>query len=91
MRLSRPLDDYDYVLAVVDLQRLRDLQAPFSPGPQAAIGMLRSDGVVLSRQPEVPGLVGRNVFDEYPESRRDLADNEGRYDSSGVLTDGRRR
>ncbi|RTL23750.1 MAG: diguanylate cyclase [Burkholderiales bacterium] len=91
MRLSRPLDDYDYVLAVVDLQRLRDLQAPFSPGPQAAIGMLRSDGVVLSRQPEVPGLVGRNLFDEYPESRRDLADNEGRYDSSGVLTDGRRR
>ncbi|WP_457420549.1 diguanylate cyclase domain-containing protein [Roseateles sp. P5_E7] len=91
MRLSRPLGDYDMVLAVVDLQRLSAVQALFTPGPQASLVMVRGDGLTLSRQPEVTGFVGRNLFDEFPARRKDLSDNEGFFASSGAVSDGRPR
>lgn len=91
MRLSRPLDDYDTVLAVVDLQRLRDVHTLFTPGPLAALVLLRSDGVALSRQPELPGFVGRNIFEEFPQRRADFTDDEGFFTSTGAVTDGRPR
>ncbi|MDG0834909.1 diguanylate cyclase domain-containing protein [Roseateles saccharophilus] len=91
MRLSRPQGDHDAVLAVVDLQRLRDAQAPLMPGALASLVMLRGDGVVLSRQPEVPGFAGRNLYDEFPQRRSDFAGSEGFFASTGVLTDGRAR
>jgi diguanylate cyclase (GGDEF)-like protein/PAS domain S-box-containing protein len=91
MRLSRPLDDYDTVLAVVDLQRLREMQTPLAPGPMAALVMLRGDGVALSRQPEMPGYVGRNLFEEFPQRRAEYAGNEGFFTSSGAASDGRPR
>jgi len=91
MQLSRPLGDYDRVLAVVDLQRLRAVHALFAPGPQASLVMLRGDGLTLSRQPEVPGFVGRNLFEEFPARRKDLSDNEGFFASTGAASDGRPR
>jgi diguanylate cyclase (GGDEF)-like protein/PAS domain S-box-containing protein len=91
MRLSRPLADYDMVMAVVDLQRLREVHSLFTPRPTVSLVMLRSDGLALSRQPEVPGFVGRNMFDQFPASRRDLSDNDGVFSSTGASTDGRAR
>jgi diguanylate cyclase (GGDEF)-like protein/PAS domain S-box-containing protein len=87
MHLSRPLDDYDTVLAVVDLQRLRELHALFTPGPLASLVMLRGDGVALSRQPELPGFVGRNLFEEFPQRRGEFGGNEGFFTSTGAATD----
>ncbi len=91
MRLSRPLEDYDMVMAVVDLQRLRDVHSLFTPQPTASLVLLRSDGLALSRQPDAPGFVGRNLFDQFPASRRELSDNDGVFSSTGASTDGRAR
>ncbi len=91
MRLSRPLDDYEFVMATIDLQRLHDAQALFVQVPPASLVMLRADGLALSRRPEVPGFVGRNVFEQFPAARRDLQGVEGFYTSSGATTDGRLR
>jgi len=91
MRLSRPLGEHDRVLAVVDLQRLGAVQALFMPGPQASLVMMRDDGLMLSRQPEAPGFVGRNLFTEFPARRKDLSDNEGFFASTGAFSDGRPR
>ncbi|MBI3350564.1 MAG: PAS domain S-box protein, partial [Burkholderiales bacterium] len=91
MRLSRPLEDHELVLAVVDLQRLREAHRLFTPGPLASLVLVRTDGVTLSRQPEVPGFVGRNLFAEFPQRRKDLAASEGFFASSGAASDGRPR
>lgn len=91
MRLSRPLDDYEFVMATVDLQRLHDAQALFVPVPPSSLVMLRADGLALSRRPEVPGFVGRNLFEQFPAARRDLSGAEGFFASSGAATDGRPR
>jgi len=91
LRMSRPLEDVDTIMAVVDLKRLGDVQSLFTPGGHASLVMLRSDGLALSRQPEAPGFVGRNLFDQFPAARRDLRDNEGFFASTGAASDGRPR
>ncbi len=91
MRLSRPLDDYEFVMATIDLQRLHDIQGLFVPLPPSSLVMLRTDGLALSRRPEVPGFVGRNLFEQFPAARRNLSGEEGFYASSGAATDGRPR
>ena len=91
MRLSRPLGDCVFVAALIDLRRLQDAQALFVPAASAALVMLRSDGLALARQPEVPGFVGRNLFEQFPAARRDLSGAEGFYASTGAATDGRPR
>lgn len=91
MRLSRPLDDYEFVMATVDLQRLHDAQALFAPMPPYSLVMLRNDGLALARRPEAPGFVGRNLFEQFPAARRDLTGDEGFFASSGAATDGRPR
>lgn len=91
MRLSRPLGDYDNVLAVVDLQRLHAPRAPFVPGPLSSLVLLRADGVALSRRPAVPGFVGRNLFNEFPAWRKEIRGKEGFFTSNGAASDGRAR
>lgn len=91
MRLSRPLGDYALALALVDLQRLQDAQSLLVPEPPASLVMLRGDGLALSRRPEVPGFVGRNLFEQFPAARRDLSGAEGFFASSGAASDGRPR
>ncbi|MDR7269278.1 diguanylate cyclase (GGDEF)-like protein/PAS domain S-box-containing protein [Pelomonas saccharophila] len=91
MRLSRPLDDYEFVMATIDLQRLHDAQGLFAPMPPYSLVMLRNDGLALARRPEVPGFVGRNLFEQFPAARRDLTGDEGFFVSSGAATDGRPR
>jgi len=91
MRLSRPLDDYELVMAVIDLPRLHDAQALFAPGPPASLVMLRGDGLALARWPEAPGFVGRNIFQQFPAARRELNGSEGIFASTGAASDGRPR
>ncbi|MBW8847693.1 MAG: diguanylate cyclase [Burkholderiales bacterium] len=91
MRLSRPLDDYDLVMAVVDLRRLQEAQALFAPGPPASLVMLRSDGLALARRPDVPGFIGRNLFEQFPVARRELSGDEGFFASTGAASDGHPR
>jgi len=91
MRLSRPLDEQVLVMALIDLHRLHDIQTLFAPVPPSSLVMLRGDGLALARHPEVPGFVGRNLFEQFPIARRDLNGDEGFYASSGAASDGRPR
>jgi diguanylate cyclase (GGDEF)-like protein/PAS domain S-box-containing protein len=91
MRLSQPLEDHDLVMALVDLERLRALHERVLPPLQTSLVLIRDDGVALSRQPAVPGFVGRNVFDQFPAARRELAGQDGLFDSTGATTDGQPR
>lgn len=91
MRLSRPLGDDVFVAALVDLQRLQDAQGLFAPIPPASLVMLRTDGLALARRPEVPGFVGRNLFEQFPAARRELSGEEGFFVSTGAATDGHPR
>ncbi|KQW51507.1 MULTISPECIES: diguanylate cyclase domain-containing protein [unclassified Roseateles] len=91
MRLSRPLDDHEIAMALVDLQRLHEAQSLFVPVPSASLVMLRDDGLALSRRPEVPGFAGRNLFEQFPARRHELHGDEGYFTSSGATTDGQAR
>ena len=91
LRLTRPLGEHVLAMALVDLQRLQEAQALFLPNTETALVVLRSDGVALSRRPEVAGFVGRNLFEQFPGARRELAGQEGFYTSTGAATDGRPR
>lgn len=91
LRLTHPLGDFAYAMALVDVQRLSDAQSLFMPDPDMSLVMLRSDGLALSRRPEVPGFVGRNLFEQFPAARRELSDAEGFFASTGAATDGRPR
>jgi len=91
MRLSRPLDNYSLVVALIDLQRLHDAQSLFAPGPPASIVMLRSDGLALARRPDAPGFIGRNLYEQFPNMRREFNGAEGFFASSGAASDGRPR
>lgn len=91
LRLSRPVDDHVLAIALVDMARLRQAQGLFIPEGQASLVMLRSDGLALSRYPEVPGFVGRNLFEQFPAARRELSDAEGFFASTGAASDGRPR
>jgi len=91
MRLSRPRSEHGLLMALVDLERLQALQGLFTPGPPASLVMLRGDGLALSRTPEVPGFVGRNLFEQFPAARRELGADEGFFASTGGASDGRPR
>ena len=91
LRLTRPLGEHVLAMALVDLQRLQEAQALFLPNTETALVVLRSDGVALSRRPESPGFVGRNLFEQFPSARRDLSGQEGFYATTGAATDGRAR
>jgi diguanylate cyclase (GGDEF)-like protein/PAS domain S-box-containing protein len=91
LRLSRPVDDLVLVMALVDLDRLHDAQSLLVPVPPASLVMLRTDGLALSRRPEVPGFAGRNLFQQFPAARRDLSGEEGFFASTGAATDGQPR
>lgn len=89
--LSSPVGEVKLVLALIDLQRLRDLQSLFAQGPGSALAMLRSDGTALLRYPELEGFVGRDVFARHPARRADFRDTEGLFTTTGEASDGRRR
>ena len=91
MRLSRPVGEYGVALALIDLGRLQDAQSLFMQVPDASLVLLRTDGLALARRPEVPGFVGRNLFDQFPAARQDLSGAEGFFASTGAATDGRPR
>ena len=91
MRLSRPVGDHAIAVALIDLPRLQDAQALFVSIPNAALAMLRADGLALSRRPEIAGFVGRNLFEQFPAARRELRNAEGIYTTTGAVTGGQPR
>ncbi|MCV2420211.1 diguanylate cyclase domain-containing protein [Paucibacter sp. DJ2R-2] len=88
MRLSAPTDQLQMAVALIDLPRLQRLHQYFAQGPAAAVTLLRQDGVALSRLPELPGFVGRDVFAEHPERRAEFAAREGFFSTTGKVSDG---
>ncbi len=91
MPLSASVGEFTAVLALIDLDRLRELHRLFLEGPDAALVMLRADGLALSRAPELAGFVGRDVFAKFPERRADFGDSEGYFTTTGAASDQRAR
>lgn len=76
-RLSRPVGDIDTAVALINLERLRDVQKLFIPTEDAGLALMRGDGTVLTRYPELPGLIGINIFSGRPELRAAFAQAQG--------------
>ncbi|WP_394380201.1 diguanylate cyclase domain-containing protein [Roseateles sp. BYS87W] len=91
LRLTRPRGDDTFAVALIDLQRLHDAQSLLVPPPPTSLVMLRNDGLALTRRPDAPGFVGRNLFDQFPTTRQALAGAEGFFASTGAATDGQPR
>lgn len=91
MRLSAPAGDLIMVLAVIDLQRLSALHKNFARGSDAAVTLMRSDGIGIVRTPDLPGFTGRDLFADRPGRRADFADREGFFTTDGAVTDRIRR
>jgi diguanylate cyclase (GGDEF)-like protein/PAS domain S-box-containing protein len=90
--LSRPIGEVDRVLALIDIGRLHELHRHFTPpGTEAALTLLRNDGRALSRVPELPGFVGKDVWAAHPERRALFAPPEGAFTTSGDQSDGQFR
>jgi diguanylate cyclase (GGDEF)-like protein/PAS domain S-box-containing protein len=53
LRLRKPADGAEIVMALVDLNRLRDQLSLYANGPDTILSLVRSDGTVLLRDPEV--------------------------------------
>ena len=88
MRLSSPSEGLQMAVALIDLSRLQRLHQFFARGPAAAVTLLRQDGVALTRLPELPGFVGRDVFAEHPQRRAEFAAREGFFSTTGKVSDG---
>lgn len=89
--LTRPSGEFSLVLALVDLARLQAVQRQLARGTEPAMTLIREDDRVLSRVPEVPELVGRDLFARHPERRALYRDREGWLATDGSMTDGRAR
>ncbi|WIV96913.1 diguanylate cyclase domain-containing protein [Kinneretia aquatilis] len=91
MRLSVSDSGLPMAVALIDLTRLQRLHGFFARGPAAAVTLLRADGVALSRVPELPGFIGRDVFADRPERRADFSGREGFFATNGAASDGQPR
>ncbi|MCZ8077206.1 MAG: diguanylate cyclase [Paucibacter sp.] len=91
MRLSAPDARLRTAVALIDLHRLQRLHGFFARGPAAAVTLLRPDGVAISRVPELPGFIGRDVFAERPQRRAAFSDREGFFATDGLASDGQPR
>lgn len=88
LRLHAPVGEWRWAIALIDLDRLGRIHQSLAREPAGAVGLVRSDGLVISRVPEVPGLAGRNAFDGAPERRRVLERESGAFVTDSRLTDG---
>lgn len=61
LRLARPVGGIEVVFAAIELDRLMAFHEQFRAKPAGSVVMVRMDGVVLSRTPYLPDLVGKNV------------------------------
>ena len=92
IRLSRPVGELQLAVALVDLERLARVHRGMAREPGGAVGLMRGDGLVLSRTPEGAGVVGRNGLEgASAERRRLLEQDSGWYLSDGRLVDGEPR
>ena len=91
LRLSAPTTDASVAVALIDLRRLAALHANFAHGLTGAVTMIRSDGIILSRTPELPGVVGRDAYAGRTQRRADVQERQGFFETDGRSTDGIQR
>ncbi len=92
LRLSQPVGEVEAVLALVDLDRLMALHESLRLQPAGSVALVRSDGVVLSRVPPLPGLIGTNLLERLPAARWHLSQAEGvDVGNRSVVEDGQLR
>ncbi|MFY7865868.1 diguanylate cyclase domain-containing protein [Roseateles sp.] len=92
MRLSAPTEGLELALALIDLRRLGQIHQLFAQDHAGAVTLLRGDGVALSRVPELPNFVGRDVFAKSAPGRREAFNGpSGWFVTDGSATDGIRR
>jgi len=60
-RLEAPVSGISVVFANIDLDKLLALHEDMRLKPDGSILLLRTDGVILSRAPSIPELIGRNI------------------------------
>jgi diguanylate cyclase (GGDEF)-like protein/PAS domain S-box-containing protein len=77
LRLRQPVGEVEAVLALVDLDRMMALHESLRLRPAGSVAMVRSDGVLMSRVPPMPGLIGTNVVERVPGAQRLLAQPAG--------------
>jgi len=61
LRLTRPVGGIQVVFVAIELDRLMAFHDQFRAKPTGSVVLVRTDGVVLSRTPYLPDLVGKNV------------------------------
>ncbi|MDM4766585.1 diguanylate cyclase [Pelomonas sp. SE-A7] len=91
MRLSRPRQDMITVLALVNLDRLMQMQGLYLLGTQGSVSMIGRDGEALSRTPVIDGYIGKNVYAMRPQARANLAPQAGILRNSLSPADGELR
>lgn len=79
------------IVALINLDRLAGLHESLRQRPAGTVVLIRSDGLVISRVPELPRLVGRNMLAADSAVGRMLGRDEGTTTYSGSATDGVRR
>ncbi|QPF75550.1 diguanylate cyclase [Roseateles sp. DAIF2] len=88
MRMSAPSGELSLLLAVIDTRKLARLLQPYARGTEGSVAVLRGDGLGLLRHPELPGFVGRNLFEGLKADHAMLRQSSGDFRSSGASTDG---
>jgi hypothetical protein len=77
MRMSAAQGELEFLLALIDHDRLVGLLKPYARGELGALGLLRSDGIGLLRYPMLEGYIGRSMYDTVPGSRERLSGAHG--------------
>lgn len=87
-RLESPVSGIEVTVASIELARLTRLHEATRIKPDGGIVLIRADGIVLSRTPYDPALVGKNMRDT-PGFRNEYGVKpRGFFLSDGVATDG---
>jgi len=87
-RLDKPAGRITVLMAAIELDSFVALHDPLRVGRAGTVGLVRSDGVVLSRVPFDPRYIGRNVS-ATPQFREHYGqDARGSFTSDGSQSDG---
>lgn len=86
--LSAPSEDLIGVVALLDVDRLAAQLHDFADRPHEVVLLMRSDGVILVRAPELPDPPGSNAFNGQELNRTAFTAAAGSFESDGSGGDG---
>ncbi|HJW12627.1 MAG TPA: PAS domain S-box protein, partial [Albitalea sp.] len=89
--LHAPGGQASSAVALIDLDQLMALHDSMRMQPAGSIALISSEGIVLSRVPPLPGMIGRNLGQQAPEILPRLAQAQASMVYDGALTDRVRR